>query len=171
MSSWGVFTLIPKCCQRKKPLWWQGTSLWVLQNITKNHFIDFFFICFYLRALGYPVTGSWPSRKCRAWNPSWDGPEVKHWLALSTWSVLPLPQHMWQAGRLHVTVVWLGWYPVFSFCSLRGAFSCQRLESRVNVPSLHLLNLSTVNQLSRSCCRQCAHTHTLTNTPHISIYN
>jgi len=174
VSLW-VSIPIPICCQRRKPLWWQGTSLWVLQNIIKN----LFRACLYLSSLGYPVTGSWPFRKCRAWGPSWDGPQGKpniDWHSQMFWATTA-SAHI--AGRQIVGQEFCGLVAIQASLSVACRVPSHAKETKkqgwtfqVHTWPTSLFSMSWV-EVVRQChhTRTHRHTHTHTHThTHIFLY-
>lgn len=98
--------------------WTRHQSMSIEEYQFRNHFIElpsfllcffqsflpFLFACciwFYPRSLGYPFSSSWRSRQCRAWTSSGSmGFKLNQCMAIPTFSQLPLPHHILQAGQI-----------------------------------------------------------------------
>lgn len=101
----------------------------VYQNIIRNYFIELFssHIWFFPMFLGYPASGSWPSKQCRTCVP--------HYTCLKLIQILLGHSHTFcapvapvcLAGKTNCScrwrVLWLGWSLILSFCSLWSSFS------------------------------------------------
>ena len=89
------------------------------QNIISNNFIEMFFthVWFYLEFLGYPSSGSWLSRQCQVWGPSYfmvvylDQPLFGHFHKFCS-TITPV--HLTGRRDCSSKVLWFDWCPSYT---------------------------------------------------------
>lgn len=105
----------------------------------KELFYWFFSSCIWV-ILGYSVSGSWPSRYCWAWGPSYGvGRKLNQILVdhSQTFCTTIAPAHLAGWTDCRSRVLRLDWCSGFSFCSLQNIFfTPQSLEHRNECPML-----------------------------------